>query len=155
MEADIRKLATTRGADSDDELGGAKKKQKKSVLEEELKKYEKGRGLRTKGKGKGKDESDVMAILNSFRGKLKSGGKPGDEGGMEGDAQETTGDGMEVDDDTGFMNHVLQFPKDDGEESMKAERDYEVIDPRVRGARAKEEERERKRQQKAQAGRRR
>ena len=32
----------------------------------------------------------------------------------------------------------------DREESVKAERDYEVIDPRARASRAKEEERERK-----------
>ena len=60
--------------------------------------------------------------------------------------------GIEVDDDRGFMNHALHFPKDDGEESRKAERDYEVIDPRQRGARAKEEERERKRLAKARGG---
>ncbi|KAG5633013.1 hypothetical protein DXG03_009062, partial [Asterophora parasitica] len=40
--------------------------------------------------------------------------------------------GMEVDDDRGFMSHALHFPKDDGEETRKAERDYEVIDPRQR-----------------------
>ena len=53
-------------------------------------------------------------------------------------------EGIEVDDDTGFLSHILQFPKDDGEESRKAERDYEVIDPRQRSAQAKEEERQRK-----------
>ena len=53
--------------------------------------------------------------------------------------------GIEVDDDRGFLSHALHFPKDDGEESRKAERDYEVIDPRERGAKAREEERERKR----------
>jgi peptidyl-prolyl cis-trans isomerase SDCCAG10 len=42
------------------------------------------------------------------------------------------------------MSHALHFPKDDGEESIKAARDYEVIDPRQRGAKAKEEEEERK-----------
>jgi peptidyl-prolyl cis-trans isomerase SDCCAG10 len=60
--------------------------------------------------------------------------------------------GIEVDDDCGFMTHALHFPKDDGEESKKAERDYEVIDPRQRGARAKEEERERKRAMKSRGG---
>jgi peptidyl-prolyl cis-trans isomerase SDCCAG10 len=59
---------------------------------------------------------------------------------------------MEVDDDQGFMSHALHFPKDDGEESRKAERDFEVIDPRERGAKAKEEERERKRAMKAKGG---
>ena len=58
-------------------------------------------------------------------------------------------EGMEVDDDVGFLGHLLHFPKGNEEEVMKAERDYEVIDPRQRGARAREEERERKRAQKA------
>lgn len=60
--------------------------------------------------------------------------------------------GIEVDDDRGFLSHALHFPKDDGEESRKAEKDYEVIDPRERGAKAKEEERERKRAMKARGG---
>ena len=68
MEADIRKLAR-RGHDSDEEP--VKKKPKKSYLEEEMAKYAKNRGLQSK-KGKKKDESDVLAALNSFRTKLKS-----------------------------------------------------------------------------------
>ncbi|KAG9223848.1 hypothetical protein CCMSSC00406_0007710 [Pleurotus cornucopiae] len=160
MEKEIRKLTKKRdGNDSDDEP--AKKKPKKSYLEEELAKYAKGRGLQKKGKdGRKKDESDVLAALNSFRGKLQStmtvdsddvgeGDKAQGEA-VEGDVEQTNPgeeEGMEVDDDRGFMGHALHFPKDDGEESRKAERDYEVIDPRQRGARAKEEERERRRQE--------
>jgi hypothetical protein len=47
--------------------------------------------------------------------------------------------GMGVDDDA-FMGHTLRFPED-GEESIKAGRDYEVIDPRQRGARARKRRR--------------
>lgn len=164
LEADIRKLARRReggGDDSDEER--RKKKPKKSYLQQELDKYAKGRGLQKKGKdGKRKDEDEVINALNSFRGKLKSSGALAGEGqddeneakggdvDVDQDKEERTVDGaedpaMEVDDDRGFMNHALHFPKDDGEESRKAERDYEVIDPRQRNARAKEEERERKR----------
>jgi peptidyl-prolyl cis-trans isomerase SDCCAG10 len=162
MEAEIRRLTKKQGGgDSDDEP--AKKKPKKSYLEEELAKYSKGRGMYKKGKeGKRRDETDILAALDSFRGKLKntafgttgetateeaSGNGVGEEkeGGAVGEEIST----MEVDNDTGFMGHALHFPKDDGEESAKAERDYEVIDPRQRGARAREEERERKRVQKA------
>jgi len=157
MEADIRKLSKRRdGDDSDDEP--AKKKMKKSYLEEELAKYSRGRGLNKKGKdGKRKDEGDVLAALNSFRGKLKSEKFDDiDDDNTEGEiGQKQLGEedpGMEVDDDRGFMSHALHFPKDDGEESRKAERDYEVIDPRQRGARAKEEERERKRAIKSRGG---
>ncbi|KAG6841187.1 hypothetical protein C0991_000984 [Blastosporella zonata] len=158
MEADIRRLTKHReGDDSDDEP--MKKKAKKSYLQEELDKYAKGRGLHSK-KGKRKGEGDVLAALNSFRGKLQSsaamriGGDGGGDDDEEIGAREEGVDdpGMEVDDDRGFMGHALHFPKDDGEESRKAERDYEVIDPRARGARAKEEERERKRLAKVKGG---
>ena len=153
MEVEIRKLQRRRGDDSDNEDEALKKKVKKSYLNEELDKYAKGRGLHKKGKKK--DEGDVLAALNSFRGKLQSSiivDEPehnadaiaaGAGGG--GDATLEDGEEMEVDNDTGFMSHALHFPKDNGEETIKAERDYEVIDPRERGAKAKEEERERKR----------
>ncbi|KAF7371159.1 Cyclophilin-like protein [Mycena sanguinolenta] len=146
VEAEIRSLTRRRaGADSDDELEAMRKpKKNKSYLEEELARYAKGKGLHSKGKRR--DESDVLAALNSFRGKLANVLVEEDMPAAEEDD--------EVDDDAGFMGHALRFPKDDGEESMKAERDYEVIDPRQRGARAKEEEeRERKRAAKAKAGR--
>ncbi|KAJ7173381.1 cyclophilin-like domain-containing protein [Mycena filopes] len=175
MEAEIRSLARRRGGDdSDEELDAmrkAKKGKSKSYLEEELARYAKGRGLHKKGKRR--DEGDVLAALSSFRGKLASvtveedmplanddmAGKEEAGDGEEGETEEAPklgwdeDPGMEVDDDSGFMGHALRFPKDDGEETMKAERDYEVIDPRQRGARAKEEERERKRAIKAKAGR--
>lgn len=148
MEAEIRKLQKRRDGDSDDET--ARKKPKKSYLGEELAKYAGSRGLHKKGRKR--DEGDVLAALNSFRGKLKntmfvnepeqaSGDVEGDEEGQAGTAEDV---GMEVDDDTGFMAHALHFPKGNEVETDKAERDYEVIDPRARGARAREEERERK-----------
>lgn len=153
MEAEIRKL-TRRGEESDDEP--AKKKPKKSLLEEEMAKYAKARGVHKKGKGK-KDEGDVLAALSSFRNKLKSTARedspPPEEqhdGAGEGEQKPAEEEeGMEVDNDTGFLGHALHFPKGNEEEVAKAERDYEVIDPRQRGARAKEEERERKRALKA------
>ncbi|KAJ7780057.1 cyclophilin-like domain-containing protein [Mycena maculata] len=167
MEAEIRSLARRRGGgDSDDELEAMRKKKKgKSALEEELSRYAKGKGLHAKGKRR--DEGDVLAALSAFRGKLAGVAVEEDmpEGAKEEDKEEGENKeeapklgwdedpGMEVDDDAGFMGHALRFPKDDGEETRKAERDYEVIDPRARGARAKEEERERKRAMKAKSGR--
>ena len=144
MEAEIRKLQRRRD-DSDIEDEASKKKVKKSYLNEELDKYAKGKGLHKKGKKK--DEGDVLAALNSFRGKLQGSivvdeSEPDHAADTEGGED---GEEMEVDNDTGFMSHALHFPKDNGEETMKAQRDYEVIDPRERGAKAKEEERERKR----------
>ncbi|KZT07530.1 cyclophilin-like protein [Laetiporus sulphureus 93-53] len=163
MEAEIRRLAR-RGAESDEDEP-SRKRQKKSYLEEEMGKYTKGRGVHKKGKRR--DEGDVLAALNSFRSKIKSTAPelkpeveqiPTDGEGAKGGAgvEPATGEevGMEVDADTDFLAHALHFPKDNSEEVNKAERDYEVIDPRQRGARAREEERERKRAMKAKEGRR-
>ncbi|KAF9038151.1 cyclophilin-like domain-containing protein [Panaeolus papilionaceus] len=149
MEAEIRKLEKKRsGNDSDSDDASARKKVKKSYLSEELAKYSKGRGLHSK-KGKKKDESDVLEAMMSFRGKLQTSmavdDAPDRGQGEEGDEQRKEDEeGVEVDDDVDFMSHALHFPKDNNEETAKAERDYEVIDPRARGAKAKEEERLRK-----------
>lgn len=162
------------GGDSDDsDPGHAKKKTKptKSYLEEELAKYSKGRlfavgGGRDKdGKKKRRDESDVLALLDGFRGKLKdfqpSSSTPGkDRGADEMDVDKGPGgevpvvrDEMEVDTDQGFLGHLLTFPKDNSEEVNKAEREYEVIDPRQRGARAKQEERDKRNATRGRGGR--
>lgn len=169
MEAEIRKLTRRRevGEDSDEEAEKKKAKTQKSYLAEELAKYSKGRGLHKKGKGR-RDEGDVLEAMNKFRGMLQAtstsawGTNDGeDEAGGDGDADgegeggvklQEEEKGMEVDDDRGFMNHALHFPKDDGEETRKAERDYEVIDPRQRSARAREEEKERKRATRGRGG---
>lgn len=161
MEAEIRKLSRkARGEDSDDEP--AKKKPKKSYLEEEMAKYAKSRGVhkKTKDGKRAKDEGDILAALDSFRSKLKTVApedeeEPADEARDAADAAPAGAEedpGMEVDDDTGFLGHALHFPKGNDEEVMKAERDYEVIDPRQRSAKAKEEERERRRAQRPRDG---
>ena len=154
MEAEIRKLSRkARGDDSDDEP--AKKKPKKSYLEEEMAKYAKSRGAhkKTKDGKRVKDEGDVLAALDTFRSKLKNIMPEDDEEHTE-EVNDTQAPpavggeedpGMEVDDDTGFLGHALHFPKDNMEEVIKAERDYEVIDPRQRSAQAKEEAREKRR----------
>jgi peptidyl-prolyl cis-trans isomerase SDCCAG10 len=156
MEAEIRKMTKRRdGGESSDEDGQLKKK-KKSYLAEELSKYQKTKTKRDRDGKKVRDEQDVLAAMSSFRGKLQDQMEVEENGDVQGEeaaalgerdpAQIGEGEGEEVDDDVGFLAHRLRFPKDSGEESQKAERDYEVIDPRQRGARAKEEERERKRQ---------
>jgi peptidyl-prolyl cis-trans isomerase SDCCAG10 len=97
----------------------------------------------------------VLAALDSFRGMLKA-SRLDDVTLPDGSTAEAGEDGVEVDTDTGFLTHALTFPKDNTEEVNKAEREYEVIDPRVRGARAKQEERDRKNASKsARGGRRR
>jgi peptidyl-prolyl cis-trans isomerase SDCCAG10 len=145
MEAEVRKLHRRNGSDDED---STKKKPKKSYLTEELAKYSKVKGIYAKGKKR--DEGDVLAVLNSFRGKLQNTMSVDD------DIQEKDGtaeEGMEVDNDFGFLGHELHFPKDNNEETEKAEREYEVIDPRQRGAKAREEEREKKKRAKGKDGR--
>jgi peptidyl-prolyl cis-trans isomerase SDCCAG10 len=163
MEAEIRKLSRKNDDDSDEEVT---KKKPKRLLEEELAKY-KGRGLYKKGK-KREDDNEMLVALERFKSKLKNtplhdvmdakedGNEQEknddlrvDEGNVKSTEEDT---GMEVDADTEFLGHLLHFPKDDGEETVKAERDFEVIDPRQRGAKAKEEERERRRAQKVKSG---
>ena len=124
-----------------------------------------GGGRDKDGKKKRKDESDVLAVLDGFRGKLKgfqpgsssSGlGKDNDPDEMDIDkepGEDATVGGLEVDSDRGFLTHLLTFPKDNSEEVDKAQREYEVIDPRQRGARAKQEERDRRNAAKGRGGR--
>ena len=125
-----------------------------------------GGGRDKDGKKKKRDETDVLAVLDGFRGKLKdfqpshsmgsSKGKDPDEmdvdmksgGGAAADEVE-----LEVDTDREFLSHLLTFPKDNSVEVEKAEREYEVIDPRQRGARAKQEERDRKNAARGRGGR--
>ncbi|KAF8584053.1 cyclophilin-like protein [Ramaria rubella] len=161
MEASIRKLNRKRGAsesgsDDDEDPSQRMKKKKKdggaSYLEAELAKYTTRKVERDKdGKRKRRDESDILAALNSFKGQLKRNmprvGTDDEQGSRE-DTEENPGEeGVEVDDDRTWLTHELHFPKDNGAETERAERDYEVIDPRSRSARAKEEEAERKRNQ--------
>lgn len=148
------------GEDDSDEEQKKKKRKQKSALDEEFAKYEKSRGLKSKRDGKGKrtrDEGDVLAKMDAFRGKLRGSfldeedadedsKDRDDEEGEDLEQQAREGNTLEVDVDTGFLAHKLNFPKDNTEEVNKAERDYEVIDPRQRGARAREEERQRKKQ---------
>ena len=166
LERDIKKINAKRSGEIDsDEERKKKKAKQKSALDEEFAKYEKSRGLKGKRDGKGRktrDEGDILAKMDAFRGKLRSTFLKDDDdadeahkGAEDGDIPEDGAKeeaGLEVDDDTGFLTHKLHFPKDNTEEVNKAERDYEVIDPRQRGARAREEERQRKKQMRPRDG---
>ncbi|KAH9072281.1 cyclophilin-like protein [Lactarius deliciosus] len=150
MEAEVKRLARQRDGEDSDEDRNVKKAKKRSQLDEELAKYQKGRGVHRKGQNK--DESNVLAVLAGFRSKLQTSVTAQDEadqelGGAAGEVGEQAiegGTGIELDNDRGFMGHLLNFPKGNEEEVQKAEREYEVIDPRVRSAQARQEERERK-----------
>jgi peptidyl-prolyl cis-trans isomerase SDCCAG10 len=136
MQAKIRKLDKRR-ADSDsddsDEDAPRKKRTGPSFLDQELAKYSAGRRGKRGGK---KDEDDVMSALSKFTGKLKSGGveepinAEETSRGAEDDEPKRLDDdtgGLEVDDDVGFMKHMLRAMKDDNaEQTRRAESDYTV-----------------------------
>lgn len=152
MEAEVKRLARRRDGGDSEEERQTKKTKNKSQLEDELAKYEKSRGIHRKGRKK--DESNVLAALAGFRSKLQTSVVANETVDVSASAEDTEAgtqaiegegeSGLEVDSDRGFMGHLLQFPKGNEEEVQKAERDYEVIDPRARGAQARQEERERK-----------
>ncbi|KDQ19055.1 hypothetical protein BOTBODRAFT_126914 [Botryobasidium botryosum FD-172 SS1] len=123
MEAEIRKIDRRRLGEDDDDERAPKKHKGPSVLEQELAKYSKNKSAGKKGK---KDESDVLAALSSFRGKLQksfdlpASSRPDDapEDGAGGDDDTAE---LEIDDDRDWLNHKLYFPKDETE-SSKAHR---------------------------------
>ncbi|GJJ11376.1 hypothetical protein Clacol_005608 [Clathrus columnatus] len=150
MEASIRRIAQKRAApDSEsEEETDQMKKQGVSLLQAEISKYKTRTVERDReGKKKRKDESDMLAILNSFKGKLQTVQSDGELEDVNGEEEDATEEGQEIDNDRSWLSHRLHFPKDDTAEIERAHRDYEVIDPRNRSARAKEEEAERRRNQ--------
>ncbi|KAI9464822.1 cyclophilin-like protein [Russula earlei] len=150
MEAEVKRLARRRDGEDSEEERNTKKVKNKSQLEGELARYEKSRGIHRKGQRK--DESDVLAALAGFRSKLQTSAVEKEDEAIDvtmGDAEAEVQTieveaGIEVDKDRGFMGHMLQFPKGNEEEVRKAEREYEVIDPRTRSAQARQDERERR-----------
>lgn len=101
----------------------------------------------------------MLATLNSFRTKLQGvmdveydepEKKAAVQAGKAGEIPPGEDPDVEVDDDLGSLSHHLSLPKGNEKEVAKAEREYEVIDPRARGA--KEEEKLRKRAQRPRDG---
>lgn len=133
MEANLRKLSRRRSGspDSDDEKD-AKRRKGPSVLEAELASYTRGR--KSKGKGKLNDDDDVMAALGLFTKKMSSAPKEkatkfeGDSADAPREEEEQSGEGLDVDDDLGWMGHKLVEVRTgkDAEVSRRAEADYEV-----------------------------
>ncbi|KAG8830448.1 Peptidyl-prolyl isomerase cwc27 [Serendipita sp. 399] len=153
IEEEIRKLTRRRDSDSEDDKPTKKSKKNSSIMEQNAK-YQRGTAAARRA-AKKKDESGALSALERFRSKLQqvqiddnSNALPdGEERGAKDDGDDEDGV-MDVDDDVGWLSHRLHFAKDDLQETARAEHDYEVIDPRMRGAKAKEEEMERKRSKK-------
>lgn len=149
LEASLRK--SKRRSPSPDSHS---KKPKVSLLQETLASYSRGRGG-SKGKGKGREEDDILATLTSFRGRMRAapkeeeslevterGGQSGGSGdvGLGGDGDDMDGrekgekeydygtEGLDVDNDFGWLNHKLVELRDVKQEDQnrRAETDYEV-----------------------------
>lgn len=161
MEADIKRLARKKaGGDSDDDDHPSKKKKSgPSALEQELSKYRNKNARGATSKGKKRDEGELLARLEMFKGKLKARqlstaeeARDPDQGDDPLPDPAPEEEGIDVDNDADWLSHRLNFPKGNEEEVARAEHDYEVIDPRVRGAVAREEESERKKAKKSNVG---
>lgn len=133
MEANLRKLSRRRSGSPDpDDDKDAKRRKGPSVLEAELASYTRGR--KSKGKGKSNDDDDVLAALGLFTKKMSSAPKDkattfkGDSADAPQEEEEQSGEGLDVDDDLGWMGHKLVEVRTgkDAEVSRRAEADYEV-----------------------------
>ncbi|KAJ9100584.1 hypothetical protein QFC21_003628 [Naganishia friedmannii] len=158
MQAKLRKLDKRRAGsdsedsdddDSDDQRDRKRKRAGPSSLDQELAKYANAR--RGNRKGVRKDEDDVMAALSSFTSKIRKSGPETDgqeEEGKSGQHGETRAgvvteeEGLEVDDDVGWMSHALKAVNDHSlDQNRRAETDYTVIDPRAKARALKEDNR--------------
>lgn len=171
MQEEMRMLKKRRGEDSDSDSDTsstrARRRKGPSYLEQELAKYSKGRGraaTRHSRKGRRDDDDDLMRDLDLFSKRVLQ-ADDGDESGKD-DGEIDGGadlDGVEVDNDVGWMRHALKFQHEVSDETRRAEDEYtvsltqyavpdvatdnrQVIDPRAKAREvAAEEEREKER----------
>lgn len=127
MQEDLRALKKRMGedseSDSDDDEKYRRRRKGAVYLEEEMAKYKKGRGraaTRHSAKGRRGDDEDLLRDLGMFSQKVLAMGDD-DGAGREGDE-----DGLEVDDDVGWMRHALKFEEEKSEETRRAEDEYTV-----------------------------
>jgi peptidyl-prolyl cis-trans isomerase SDCCAG10 len=133
MQESLRKLKKRTGEASDSESDEESRKRRRgpSFLEEELAKYQKGRGraiLRSANTRKRREEEDdLLAAMTQFSKKVSDtpldaidDGEGPDEKGSEG------GEPLEVDDDVDWMRHSLKFLVDEKELTRRAEDEYAV-----------------------------
>ncbi|KAF8331731.1 uncharacterized protein EI90DRAFT_3289373 [Cantharellus anzutake] len=83
------------------------------------------RAAGAKGKAKA-----LLATLDWFKARPRDARVEGPSSNCMGEGGEEAA--LEVDNDTGWISHRLEFPKNDRAETHRAEHDYEVIDPRAK-----------------------
>lgn len=127
MQEDLRALKKRIGedseSDSDDDEKYRRRRKGAVYLEEEMAKYKKGRGraaTRHSAKGRRGDDEDLLRDLGKFSQKVLA---MGDDDGA---ARQGDEDGLEVDDDVGWMRHALKFEEEKSEETRRAEEEYTV-----------------------------
>ncbi|KAI9007905.1 hypothetical protein CLU79DRAFT_829608 [Phycomyces nitens] len=171
LKQDIRRMDRNDFEDEDDEKNKKKKKEKKkSLLDIEREKYlSRGAALKggLKARKANKIEDDTFKKLMAFQKKISNVDTLNEDKreeeppcklhsvpGCESCKSITVEDQSETDE--GWMSHQLVFGKDyKGKDLMQRKEtvdDYVVIDPRERGAKAKEEEYLRKKSQKTNVG---
>lgn len=136
MQEDLRKLKKRTGEGSDSESDDDHKRKRRvgpSYLEQELAKYSKGRGRAAKAgnkRGRRDEEEDLLAEMSKFSRKVTELPDDNDEGDAEtGGREQPSGEGEEgidVDDDVGWMKHKLKFEVDEKELTRRAEEEYAV-----------------------------
>jgi len=141
MQDDLRKLKKRSGeasdSDSDSDAGRKRRRKGASYLDEELAKYSQGRGRAAGSRKKGKraEEDDLLKEMGKFSErvmKADGGDSPDEDGGEVGDGEVGEEEGLEVDDDVGWMRHRLKFEVDVKELTRRAEDEYSVSLARVR-----------------------
>lgn len=127
MQEDLRALKKRIGEDSDSESDDEDKYRRRRkgaiYLEEEMAKYKKGRGraaTRHSAKGRRGDDDDLLRDLGKFSQKVLAMGED------DSSAKDRDEDGLEVDDDVGWMRHALRFEEEKSEETRRAEEEYTV-----------------------------
>jgi peptidyl-prolyl cis-trans isomerase SDCCAG10 len=131
MQDDLRALKKASGqdSDSDSDTSSTRRKRRKgpSYLEQELAKYQKGKGRAAARAGNKRsrrdEEDDLLEELGAFSKRVTGMGDEErdldeDEGGEE--------EGLEVDDDVDWMKHRLKFVVDEKELTRRAEDEYSV-----------------------------
>lgn len=179
MQNDLKRLKKRNDdsseSDSDSDTARKRRKGGPSFLEQELARYSTGRGRAAmrngNRKGRKDEEDDLLREMGKFskRVALAEGDDNDEDVGEQGIGAEGGEDaeGLEVDDDVGWIRHSLKFEVDEKELTRRAEDEYavsrletrtfprsfgQVIDPRAKARQLKEDGR-RDRQENPRGGR--
>lgn len=157
MQDDLRILKKRAGdasdSGSDSETRRKKRRAGTSYLGQELSKYTAGRGRSSaragNKRGKREEEDDLLKEMGKFSKKvaLADEEEEADQGGATDIEEAVAGEGMELDDDVGWMRHRLKFVVDEKELTRRAEDEYSVIDPRAKARSLAEEQKKEKENQ--------